>query len=236
MAADRLPLIMKAQPEGPYRLGGKCLGGIVAFEVARMLVAAGKEVEMVVLLDPPTINANKSIQFLFSTMKRARPIAGPVVERAMAWTWFRSVQLQRFWNYPWTKRRAAIKRRWASLKAKLGALSGRGEDQSACCANDPSDRSGTPILGYSLKDARTSRYAAAMSNYRPNPLAVPVTYVKVDFGIGAWRRISPDLEVVISPGTHEFPDFASIAAHLKERLQLANKLKVIFRELGRSVA
>ena len=76
MAADRLPLIMNAQPEGPYRLGGKCLGGIVAFEVARMLVAAGKEVEMVVMLDPPTINARRSIQLLFSAMKWARPIAG----------------------------------------------------------------------------------------------------------------------------------------------------------------
>ena len=59
MAAERLPLIMKAQPEGPYRLCGNCLGGIVAFEVARLLVAAGKEVEMVCMIDPPTINSNK---------------------------------------------------------------------------------------------------------------------------------------------------------------------------------
>jgi oxalate---CoA ligase len=218
MAADRLPLIMKAQPEGPYRLAGKCLGGFVAFEVARMLVATGKEVEMVFLIDPPTIHANKSIQFLLSTMKRAQPITGPLVERAMAWTWFRSVQLQRFWIYPWTKRRAAVRRRWASLKAKLGTLAGGGEDQ-VHVAPTPTDRSGTPMLGYSFKDGRTSSYAAAMSNYRPNPLAVPVTYVKVDFGIGAWRRVSADLEVVISPGTHEYPDFSSVAAHLKERLQ-----------------
>jgi acyl-CoA synthetase (AMP-forming)/AMP-acid ligase II/acyl carrier protein len=218
MAADRLPLIMKAQPEGPYRLGGKCIGGIVAFEVARMLVAAGKEVEMVFLLDPPTINANKSIQFLFSTMKRARPIAGPVVERAMAWTWFRSVQLQRFWNYPWTKREAAIQRRWTSLRTKLGKLVDRGNDEVSIVPIAV-DRSGTPILGVSLKDARTSRYAAAMSNYRPKPLSVPVTYVKVDFGIGAWRRVSPDLEVVTSPGTHEYPDFSRVAEHLKVSLQ-----------------
>ena len=47
MASDRLPLIVQAQPEGPYRLCGNCLGGIVAFEVARLLLAAGKEVEMV---------------------------------------------------------------------------------------------------------------------------------------------------------------------------------------------
>jgi oxalate---CoA ligase len=207
MAADRLPLIMKAQPKGPYRLGGKCLGGIVAFEVARMLVAAGKEVEMVILLDPPTINARKSLQFIFSTMKKARPIDGRAVERAMAWTWFRSVQLQRFWNYSWSKRRAAIERRLVKKPVDRGAV-------------QESDRSGTPILGISLKDARTSRYAASMSNYRPNPLDVPITYIKVDFGKGAWRRISPNIEVVTSPGTHEFPDLASVADHLKVRLQL----------------
>ena len=82
------------------------------------------------------------------------------------------------------------------------------------------DRSGTPILGLSLKDARTSKYATVMSNYCPKPLDVPVLYVKVDFGIGAWRRVSPDLEVITSPGTHEFPDIASIAEHLKQRLEL----------------
>ncbi len=77
-----------------------------------MLIAAGKEVEMVIMLDPPTINARKSVQLLFSTMRLARPVVGPIVERAMAWTWFRCVQLQKFWNYPLTRRKAAIHRRW----------------------------------------------------------------------------------------------------------------------------
>ena len=42
MAADRLPLIVKAQPEGPYRLAGKCVGEIVAFEVAPHAGCRGK--------------------------------------------------------------------------------------------------------------------------------------------------------------------------------------------------
>ena len=219
MATDRLPLILKAQSEGPYRLGGKCLGGIVAFEVARLLIDAGKEVEMVVLLDPPTINTRKAFQTLFSIMESSRSIAGPVAERAMAWTWFRSVQLQRFWNYPWTRRVAAIKRRWAASKGKMRKLVRR-ENAQASAAPIYLDRAGTPILGLSLKDVRTATYATAMSHYVPKPLAVPLTYVKVDFGIGAWRRITPDIEVVTSPGTHEFPDIASFAEHLKARLKV----------------
>jgi oxalate---CoA ligase len=216
MAADRLRLILNAQPEGPYRLGGKCLGGIVAFEVARMLIAAGKEVEMVVMLDPPTINARRSVQLLFSTMSRARPVIGPGVERAMAWTWFRCVQLQRFWNYPLTRRKAAIQRRLAAMKAKVRNLAGGDQVQAAQAVVD---WAGIPIFGISLKDARTSRYAAAMSTYLPKRLSVRVIYVKVDFDIGKWRRLSPDLEVVKSPGTHEIPDIANVAEHLRVRLQ-----------------
>ena len=204
-------------PNGPYRLSGKCLGGIVAFEVARMLVAAGKEVEMVVMLDPPTINARRSLQSLFSAMEWTRPIAGIAIERAMAWTWFRCAQFQKFWNYPWIKQRSAITRRLSAIKSKLRKTAPAGTDQ---VSSGPivRDEFGVPILGLTFEDARTSRYAAAMSTYRPQPLAVRMTYISLDFGVGAWRRICPDLEVVRSPGTHEFPDMASIAEHLRERL------------------
>ena len=134
MVADRIPLILNAQPDGPYRLGGKCLGGIVAFEVARQLVAAGKEVEMVIMVDPPTINARKSVQLLFSALRLARPIAGPIADHAMGWAWFRCVQLQKFWNYAWTKRVAAIHRRWAMITANSESWRSTQRD-NACCAN-----------------------------------------------------------------------------------------------------
>jgi oxalate---CoA ligase len=52
MALDRLPIITSAQSEGPYRLGGHCIGGMVAFEMARLLNAEGHRVELVVMVDP----------------------------------------------------------------------------------------------------------------------------------------------------------------------------------------
>jgi thioesterase domain-containing protein len=39
------------QPSGPYRLGGWSLGGVIAFEMARQLAAAGEEVELLAMLD-----------------------------------------------------------------------------------------------------------------------------------------------------------------------------------------
>jgi oxalate---CoA ligase len=52
MAEDRLPAILEYRRQGPYRLGGHCVGGMVALETARLLVSKGHEVEFVVMIDP----------------------------------------------------------------------------------------------------------------------------------------------------------------------------------------
>ncbi len=44
-------LIRRHRPEGPYVLAGLCFGGIVAFEVARQLEAAGQRVPVVAVFD-----------------------------------------------------------------------------------------------------------------------------------------------------------------------------------------
>ena len=38
-------------------MGGKCSGAMVAFEVARLLIAADDKVDMVAMVDLPTVNA-----------------------------------------------------------------------------------------------------------------------------------------------------------------------------------
>ena len=51
MANDYLPLIRSVQPHGPYRLGGFCVSGLVAYELARLLRAFGETVEDVLLIN-----------------------------------------------------------------------------------------------------------------------------------------------------------------------------------------
>jgi amino acid adenylation domain-containing protein len=51
MAAYYVEGLKRAQPRGPYRLGGWSYGGIAAFEMARQLDAASDEVELLALLD-----------------------------------------------------------------------------------------------------------------------------------------------------------------------------------------
>jgi len=53
MAADRLPAILEAQPTGPYRLAGHCVGGVVALETARLVMRMNRQVETVIMIDSP---------------------------------------------------------------------------------------------------------------------------------------------------------------------------------------
>jgi oxalate---CoA ligase len=52
MARDRLPELLAYRSHGPYRLGGHCVGGLVALETARLLVSTDHEVEFVAMIDP----------------------------------------------------------------------------------------------------------------------------------------------------------------------------------------
>ena len=51
MASRYIKEIVTVQPQGPYFLGGYCLGGIIAFEMAQQLSGMGEKVELVFLLD-----------------------------------------------------------------------------------------------------------------------------------------------------------------------------------------
>ncbi len=51
LAAKSVDQIRLLWPQGPYRLAGVCFGGLVALEAARLLMAAGQEVELLAMVD-----------------------------------------------------------------------------------------------------------------------------------------------------------------------------------------
>jgi amino acid adenylation domain-containing protein len=53
LVADYTRRLREAQPDGPYRLAGWSMGGVIAFEIARRLERSGTEVGSLVLLDAP---------------------------------------------------------------------------------------------------------------------------------------------------------------------------------------
>jgi len=56
MAERHLKAIRAIQPRGPYLLGGECNGGLVAYEIARLLEADGERVALLALLSASAEN------------------------------------------------------------------------------------------------------------------------------------------------------------------------------------
>jgi acyl-CoA synthetase (AMP-forming)/AMP-acid ligase II/thioesterase domain-containing protein len=63
MVADYVDSVRQLQPQGPYILGGVCMGGTVAVEMATRLQRAGEEVALVILVDP-RVQAPRSLAWL----------------------------------------------------------------------------------------------------------------------------------------------------------------------------
>ena len=51
MAAVHLEALRAARPKGPYVIGGFCVGGLVAYELAQQIKAGGDDVEMLLIID-----------------------------------------------------------------------------------------------------------------------------------------------------------------------------------------
>ncbi|WP_373536611.1 amino acid adenylation domain-containing protein [Microcoleus sp.] len=77
MAADYITALRTVQPKGPYFLGGWSFGGLVAFEMAQQLLAAGDEVALLAVLDTlAPVAANKpsfwdGCKFILTTVSRS---------------------------------------------------------------------------------------------------------------------------------------------------------------------
>lgn len=63
MAQAYLPHLRRVQPAGPYHLGGYCMGGMVAYQMARLLADQGEKVALLALLDTYNLStvANASV-------------------------------------------------------------------------------------------------------------------------------------------------------------------------------
>ena len=64
LAAAFITEMKRIQPAGPYDVAGGCIGGVIAFEMARQLAASGDVVHRVVLLDTVFPNRYQQIRAL----------------------------------------------------------------------------------------------------------------------------------------------------------------------------
>ncbi len=200
-AADYVAALREHQAHGPYYLAGYSYGGLLVYEIARLLVADGETV---------------AFAGLFDTVNPAAPIRGySLLERAEV-----------FWNAredePWHKRAVGI-----LARARDGIathLRVKKEIRTARNAGTTAPHSEVRML--QVRDAHWE----AMENYRPLPLDCRITLFKTrtpddkfdipkDYG---WSALVAAIEIVEVAGEHLTmfaPKYAkALAAEIHRRL------------------
>ncbi len=74
MAEHYLGELRAAQPDGRYRIGGSCLGAVVAWEMAGRLAEAGTPVELLVFLDPGPPHSGPGWSYRLPSQRSARQL------------------------------------------------------------------------------------------------------------------------------------------------------------------
>src|SRR5262249_34860320 len=158
-------------------LGGHCNGALVAFETARLLVQAGRRVDLVVMVDPVTVSLWPLVRPFLLALGSAQRVAGLAADQdhslALAWSRLRKLEVEfrtgrftRRWKKSWDNQ-------WKVIGSQLGLK--RRQDRSARLKATTSP--GTTAakrdrakLNTPLKQERMRAYARVMSNYYPTRL------------------------------------------------------------------
>jgi Thioesterase domain len=85
MAEAHIKSMRAIQPEGPYLLGGWCNGGLVAYEMARQLHAAGQAVDLLVLIDPMYLGYRTQRKVIRGVISRLGDLIGLDPDKQVDW-------------------------------------------------------------------------------------------------------------------------------------------------------
>jgi amino acid adenylation domain-containing protein len=146
IARNLVSVIREKQPYGPYRLGGFCLGAVVAYEVARQLITQKQEVGLLVLFEP--MNPVQSSKLRLAT----------ALKRMIVRVGFRLRELRRLGI---AELPTYARNRWKGLQGMLVDM-----------VWNIYARSGFQKLQFRSPDLERILFFAA-SSYKPDPLACP---------------------------------------------------------------
>jgi amino acid adenylation domain-containing protein len=197
MAADRLAAIRAIRPTGPYRLGGFCNGGVIAFEMARQLERLGESVEVLLLIDSRALNAPPGYRL---ASRATRWIA-----RALGWSEASRralyLRLRLFDEAFRDSARPGGGGRARFVLRKVRAVSGRVRATAASHTGggEIGEQSTLfPAYGARLRDYVPGRYAGRVALFRSSHLDD-----KPPGGPTAgWRHVAGHVDVHPLPGSH----------------------------------
>lgn len=182
IAEMHLAMLRGLQPAGPYRLGGFCNGGLVAFEIARRLVAAGEQVERLVLIAPVVPTAGGPLARLADRARNLRE--------------YYVAQMRLLLAQP--------------MGAQVRYLGARARSMLRLGPAPAVPGTGVPPPPMDEARQRSETYMRSVHFYRPVPYAGPVDIIwparekrrKRRRAMGEWRRMLTRMRVHRVPGTH----------------------------------
>ncbi|MEO8824573.1 MAG: amino acid adenylation domain-containing protein [Chthoniobacterales bacterium] len=224
MAVAYLQVLRKRQPHGPYCLGGYSFGGVVAYEMARLLTTAGEKVSFLALFD--TVNPGRTARYdimdRVSRLLKVYMAAGlPARIRGM------SKRVGSFWESQ--KDKSLVDRMKTLVKQTYVFLLGRIKNKEGVFAPRPAEAH-SGLRGSQLVRA----YIWSMRKFRPKPYHGKLTLFKTapdksqentseDYG---WRKLVDHLEVVEVSGEHltmfDSEHIASLAASVRQHLRVSD--------------
>jgi thioesterase domain-containing protein len=193
IAEAHIRTLRSVRPNGPYLLGGHCLGGAIAFEMACQLSAEGERVELLALFDPLSAPGSKSVprswrsgmrSLVLKTEVRIRHLRAFRTREKFGYVLLRIMDrvLSRIW---WTDRLLFVFDHCPLphlIRVRLGSL-----------------RSNSQIASWAFCDYRPRLYAGRASIFRAS-MRPDGSVASGDLGWGEY--MSQGVEVHEVPGTH----------------------------------
>jgi non-ribosomal peptide synthetase component F/thioesterase domain-containing protein len=205
MAAAHLAALRAVRPKGPYVIGGFCVGGVVAYELAQQIEASGESVEMLLIIDATA--EDKGLRVL----RRLTKACGALLrwdDRARVdhfglWTLWRG-RLARWSGLGLTAQARIVFRRIGNRFVRVYNRL-RPRPQQATNQSIGPAKSGTP--GEREPDV-PSAFVWASAGYRPQPYQGPVALLLSDDvvrhpkNVSEWRELAPKVTVHPLLGSH----------------------------------
>jgi oxalate---CoA ligase len=110
-AARFCTAIRTMRPEGPYLLGGHCYGGILAFEIARQLVAVGQNVALLALFEAPTPGYPKIVRHWRKYLRQSATLVSGLLRGKSVIPWEQVRSHFVVWRMLFWRKRQAVTRR-----------------------------------------------------------------------------------------------------------------------------
>lgn len=213
MAEFYLREIRAVQPRGPYHVGGYCFGGVLAYEVARQLEAAGEKVTVIMLdaLPPnaPGLPGKFSLAFASHLSRALVPWLVQGLKDPHGFAWRAGKLIQR-----------TLRRGRGILPTTNAPTSNNGEE-----LGDFIDMSQYPAEFR----AHAAAHWRAMKAYHPGQFGgrIILLHTKKTMLLNyspayQWRQLAQDVVVDIVPGNHadllEEPQVTAVAQTIASRL------------------